>query len=65
MPKVSRVAILRNPNISSHIAYGKETEKAAKTLGVRIQFAEMQTPNDKGFEDTLGSPSSMSARTLC
>lgn len=36
VPKVSRVAILRNPNVSDHMAYSKEAERAAKVLGVTI-----------------------------
>jgi putative ABC transport system substrate-binding protein len=55
VPKVSRVAILRNPNASTHMAYGKEAERAAKILGVTIQFAEMQAFTDKDLEDTLAA----------
>jgi putative ABC transport system substrate-binding protein len=55
VPKVSRVAILRNPNDSTQILYSKEAERAAKILGVTIQFAEMQARNDKGLEDALGT----------
>jgi putative ABC transport system substrate-binding protein len=55
VPKVSRVAILRNPNTSTHIPYSKEAERAAKILGVMIQFAEMQARTDKGLEDALGA----------
>lgn len=36
VPKVSRVAILRNPNVSTHIPYSREAERVAKTLGVTI-----------------------------
>jgi putative ABC transport system substrate-binding protein len=55
VPKVSRVVILRNPNILTHIAYSKEAERAAKTLGVRLQFAEMHAPNNEALEDALGT----------
>jgi len=55
VPKVSRVAVLRNPNIRSHMAYSKEAERAAKILGVTIQFAEMQALNDKNLEDALSA----------
>ena len=41
VPTVSRVAILRNPNVRTHMAYSNEAERAAKRLGVTIQFAEM------------------------
>lgn len=52
-PKVSRVAILRNPHDSTHTLYSTEAERAAKILGVTIQFAEVQARNDKGLEDAL------------
>ena len=55
VPKVSRVAILRNPKDSTHIPYSKEAERAAKILGVTIQFAEMQARNDKDLEVALGA----------
>jgi putative ABC transport system substrate-binding protein len=53
VPNISRVAILRNPNVSDHILYSKEAERAAKSLGVTVQFADMQARNDKGLEDAL------------
>src|SRR5215831_16792483 len=53
VPKVSHVAILRNPNSSMDISYGEEAERAAKVLGVTIRFAEART--DKGLEDALGT----------
>jgi putative ABC transport system substrate-binding protein len=52
-PKASRVAILRNPNVSTHLPYSNEAERVAKTLGVTIQFADMQVRTDKGLEDAL------------
>ncbi len=57
VPKVSCVAILRNrnPNASTHVAYSKEAERAAKILGVTLLFAEMQAFNDKNLEDALGA----------
>jgi putative ABC transport system substrate-binding protein len=55
VPKVSRVAILRNPKVPDQILYSKEAERAAKILGVAIQFAEIQAPNDKGLEDALSA----------
>jgi putative tryptophan/tyrosine transport system substrate-binding protein len=55
VPKVSRVAILRNPNDSTQILYSKEAERAAKILGVTIKFAELQARNEKGLEDALGA----------
>ena len=55
VPTVTRVAILRNPSVSAHIDYGKEAERAAKVLGVTIQFAEMTAPSDKDLEKALGT----------
>src|SRR5262249_57409250 len=55
VPKVSRVAILRNPNFSMDISYGKEAERAAEVLGVTIWFAEVHARTDKGLEDALGT----------
>ncbi len=56
VPRVSRVAMLRRTNVPGHwhLAYSKEVERAAKTLGVTIQFAEVQAPNDKELEEALG-----------
>jgi putative ABC transport system substrate-binding protein len=53
VPTISRVAILRNPSVSTHIDYSKEAERAAKVLGVTIRFAEMTAPNDKDLEKAL------------
>jgi putative ABC transport system substrate-binding protein len=64
VPDVSRVAILRNSNTSTHILYGKEAERVAKILGVTIQFAEMQARSDKGLQDALGTVVSERANAL-
>jgi putative ABC transport system substrate-binding protein len=64
VPKVSRVAILRKPNASTHMAYSKEAERAAKILGVTIQFAEVQAFNDKDLEDALGAVLNKRANAL-
>jgi putative ABC transport system substrate-binding protein len=54
-PEVSRVAILRHTNSSPHVAYSKEAERAAKILGVTIQFAEVPERSEKSLEDALGA----------
>ena len=54
-PKVTRIAMLRNPQVSTHIDYGKEAERAAKSLGVSLQFAELHARNDKSLEDVLSA----------
>jgi hypothetical protein len=55
VPKISRIAILRNPNISTHIPYSRAADTAAKSLGVTVQFAEVQTRNDKELKDGFGA----------
>jgi putative ABC transport system substrate-binding protein len=64
VPNISRVAVLRNPNISAHIAYSKEAESAAKALGVAVQFAEMQARTDKDLEQALGAVIGVRANAL-
>ena len=54
-PKVSHVAILRNPNVPYQMSYSKEAERAAKSLGVTVRFAEVQSFNRKELEDALGT----------
>jgi putative ABC transport system substrate-binding protein len=64
VPNISRVAVLRNPNISAHIPYSKEAESAAKALGVAVQFAEMQARTDKDLEQALGTVIGVRANAL-
>jgi putative tryptophan/tyrosine transport system substrate-binding protein len=45
-PKVSRVTILSNPANASHVSILKETETAARTLGLSLQFVRVQRSND-------------------
>ena len=46
MPKISRLAILRNPtNTGSQFAL-KETQEGAKQLGIRLQVLEAKRPDD-------------------
>jgi putative ABC transport system substrate-binding protein len=63
VPKVIRVAILRNPKVSTHIDYGKEAKRAAKSLRISIQFAEIQRAIPKAWR-TRAVPSATSAPTL-
>ncbi len=55
VPKISRVAILRNPNSRSHVAASKAADKVAKSLQLTVRFAYVQARNDKGLEDALGA----------
>jgi putative ABC transport system substrate-binding protein len=54
-PKVLRVAILRDPNARNAVAYSKEAERVAKTLRVTVQFADVQSSNDKDLENAFGT----------
>ncbi len=51
VPKVSRVAVLFNPVSSLTAAYLREAQAAAQTLGVTLQFYEVQDP--KEFESAF------------
>ncbi len=46
VPKVSRVAVLSNPASSLNAAYLRETQAAARVLGVTLQFYEVRDPNE-------------------
>lgn len=61
LPKISRVGLLWNPsNQSQHLAL-KETQAAARTLGLQMQSFEAQSPNDfdsifeTAFRDRIGA----------
>ena len=53
IPKLSRVAILRNPNDTTHSPYSREAEKAAKMLGLTIRFADMPAHSDEELDKAL------------
>jgi putative ABC transport system substrate-binding protein len=46
VPKVSRVAVLRNPNNQIHAVFWQETQGAARKLGVQLQALEVRGPED-------------------
>ncbi len=46
LPKISRVAVLVQPTNTTHTLFIRETEVAARTLGVKIQRADARTPED-------------------
>jgi putative ABC transport system substrate-binding protein len=52
VPKVSRVAFLFNPTTPANALQAKETEVAARALGVQLQALEVRSPNDidSGFQ---------------
>jgi putative ABC transport system substrate-binding protein len=45
-PKVSRVAILQNPNNQGHRRAVRQAEEAARTLGLQLQILEARTPSE-------------------
>jgi ABC-type uncharacterized transport system substrate-binding protein len=55
VPNVSRVAVLRNPNVSSQIRYSTEAERTAKIFGLTLHFTEMRARNGKDLEDALAA----------
>lgn len=46
LPKVSRVAVLWQPGGPGSALRAKETEAAASSLGMKVQFIEVKTAND-------------------
>jgi ABC-type uncharacterized transport system substrate-binding protein len=52
-PKVSRVAVLRNPSNAGDPILWKETQAAAQTLGMQLQSVEVR--NEKDLENAFDS----------
>jgi putative ABC transport system substrate-binding protein len=46
LPKLSRVAVLRNPGNAIHAVLWQEAEVAARELGVQLQALELRGPED-------------------
>ena len=46
VPKVSRMAVLRNPDNPANAAMSQEAEVAARALGVRLQILEVRNPQE-------------------
>jgi putative ABC transport system substrate-binding protein len=53
VPKLSRVAVLWNPQSASSTLYWKELQLPARQLGVQLHSLEVRSPNDfdQAFED--------------
>ena len=47
-PTLSRVAVLSNPNTSTHQAYLRQAEVAARSLHVRLVVLKVRAPNEFG-----------------
>jgi putative ABC transport system substrate-binding protein len=46
VPRLSRVAVLRNPAQPPHAAMSREAEVAARALGMRLKLLEVRGPDD-------------------
>src|SRR5882757_4615624 len=46
VPGLVRLAVLRNPTIAVHATFWRETEVAARTLGLALQPLEVRGPDD-------------------
>lgn len=46
LPKVSKVAVLRNPDNPSHAFFLREAERAAQSLGIRVYSADFRRPEE-------------------
>jgi putative ABC transport system substrate-binding protein len=51
VPKVSRIAVLRNPSHPIHAVLWQETQSAARKLGMQLQALEVRGPED--FDETF------------
>ncbi len=61
-PRVSRVAVIRDPNSSTAALSWRELEVAAKVLGVQLQSLEVRAPDD--FAGAFRSATRKSANAL-
>jgi putative ABC transport system substrate-binding protein len=46
VPELARVAVLKNPIVAVHATFWRETEAAARILGVVLQPLEVRGPED-------------------
>jgi putative ABC transport system substrate-binding protein len=61
-PKISRVAVLWPPGAAGAVVTFKETEVAARTLGIQLQSLEVRSPED--FEGAFRAATTGRARAL-
>jgi ABC-type uncharacterized transport system substrate-binding protein len=62
VPGLVRLAVLRNPTIAVHATFWRETEVAARTLGLALQPLEVRGPED--FEAAFASAKRGNAQAL-
>jgi putative ABC transport system substrate-binding protein len=62
VPDLSRVAVLKNPIVAVHATFWRETEMAARTLGLALQPLEVRGPED--FEAAFAAATRANAQAL-
>jgi putative ABC transport system substrate-binding protein len=62
VPGLAQVAVLRNPSVAVHATFWKETEVAARTLGVALQPLNIGGPDD--FEGAFAAATQGNAQAL-
>src|SRR6266481_5954084 len=62
VPGLARVAVLKNPLMEVHAIFWKDTEAAARTLGVALQPLEVRGPED--FEAAFAAATRGNAQAL-
>ena len=62
MPGLVRVAVLRNPIVAVHATFWRETEVAARKLGVALQPLDVRGPED--FEAAFAAATRGNAQAL-
>jgi ABC-type uncharacterized transport system substrate-binding protein len=62
VPGLSRVAVLKNPNVVVHTTFWQDTELAARKLGVALQPLDIRSPDD--FEAAFAAATRGNAQGL-
>src|SRR5215470_9622666 len=62
VPGLARVGVLKNPNVTGHPIYWKDTEVAAQRLGVALDALEVRRPED--FEAAFATAKQRNAQSL-
>jgi putative ABC transport system substrate-binding protein len=62
VPGLARLAVLRNPTMEIHATFWRETEVAARTLGVALQPLDLRVPED--FEAAFAAATRGNAEAL-
>jgi putative ABC transport system substrate-binding protein len=62
VPGLARVAVLRNPTVAAHATFWRETEVAARTLGLALQPLDVRGPED--FEAAFAAAARGNAQAL-